>query len=461
MSGTTRSCKGFYWRYKGSQALPAANRKGPNAVEQLDMTTDKVVAEYKSCLEASKAVGVGKNQIHLVVKGGKRSAAGFFWRYKGSDALPEKRDTSIRKVVQVDMKSANRIRRYQSIDEAAKAVGFERGGIMACLNGESTEYQGSRWVYSVDPLPGKNEETPIQRITGPGIQDYANVNQAAHEMAVRAMQDCLDGKAKSYAAYRWEYVKDENRHDKRSNQICVEQLDLRTHEVLNEFKSLSDAARQMGRKSAFSSIASCCKGVQKQSLGFFWRYKGSDELPAPDAYEAYLRTTKRVVEKLDYNTGKVLEEYESVAAAAKAIGSQITHMTQACNGSARMCKGFFWRFKGSNSLPAARRQGPRTVEQVDIKTGKPIKEFVSVWEAAKECNCERQDISDVIFGITQQAGGFYWRYQGSDALPDSVDPSKAPAPILAPRIAESPKKKPAAGVAKGEEIPVPAETAEV
>jgi hypothetical protein len=155
-----------------------------------------------------------------------------------------------------------------------------------------------------------------------------------------------------------------------------------------------------------------------------------------------------------------LNEYESVAAAAKAVGSQITHMTQACNGSARMCKGFFWRFKGSNSLPAARRQGPRTVEQVDIKTGKPIKEFVSVWEAAKECNCERQDISDVIFGITQQAGGYFWRYQGSDALPDSIDKAKAPAPVLAPRIAEVPPKKKSAASKKTED-PAVAETAEV
>jgi hypothetical protein len=275
LSGTTRSCKGFYWRYKGSQALPSANRKGPNAVEQLDMTTGKVLKEFKSCLEASKAVGVGKNQIHLCVKGGKRSAAGFFWRYKGSDAMPEKRDTSKRKVVQIDMKSGNRIRRYQSIDDAVEAVGFEKGGILGCLMGESGEYGGSKWQFVTAPGPGRAEETPIKRITAGIVQDYPSAREAAHEMAVQAIQDCLDGKTKSYAAFRWEYVKDENRYDKRSNQICVEQLDLRTSEVLNEFKSLSDAARQMGRKSAFSSIASCCKGVQKQSLGFFWRYKGS------------------------------------------------------------------------------------------------------------------------------------------------------------------------------------------
>lgn len=52
---------------------------------------------------------------------------------------------------------------------------------------------------------------------------------------------------------------------------CVRMLDPDTHEILDCFDSLREAAEDMG-VSYISSIVRCCKGLMKQAHGYKWEY---------------------------------------------------------------------------------------------------------------------------------------------------------------------------------------------
>lgn len=60
---------------------------------------------------------------------------------------------------------------------------------------------------------------------------------------------------------------------KKSNESImapVEQIDVKTNEVIKRFDSLGDASRMTGVDS--SSITKCCRGKRATAGGFVWRY---------------------------------------------------------------------------------------------------------------------------------------------------------------------------------------------
>lgn len=52
----------------------------------------------------------------------------------------------------------------------------------------------------------------------------------------------------------------------------VKCVDLDTGEVVAEYKSLSDAARSIGKASARPAISLVCQGLQSTAYGYKWEY---------------------------------------------------------------------------------------------------------------------------------------------------------------------------------------------
>lgn len=48
--------------------------------------------------------------------------------------------------------------------------------------------------------------------------------------------------------------------------------DVSTNEIIIEYPSVSDAARQFGKMSARSGITQCCQGVRESAYGYRWEY---------------------------------------------------------------------------------------------------------------------------------------------------------------------------------------------
>lgn len=82
---------GFFWRFKGDPQLPWATRTNAQfkPVEQLSFETNEVIAEFVSVAEAKKIHGKGVS-IQQVCNDGFVSAAGYFWRWKGSPNTPQR-----------------------------------------------------------------------------------------------------------------------------------------------------------------------------------------------------------------------------------------------------------------------------------------------------------------------------------------------------------------------------------
>ena len=80
-----------YWQQPSQKSLYAGKKisekqKGRKPyqlmkkVNQIDMTTLKVVAEYESMLEAERKTGVHNSSIHRVLRGRYKHAGGFYWQ---------------------------------------------------------------------------------------------------------------------------------------------------------------------------------------------------------------------------------------------------------------------------------------------------------------------------------------------------------------------------------------------
>jgi predicted GIY-YIG superfamily endonuclease len=92
VSGTGFSCKGFYWRRQGSNKLPPpdpTNRAKP--IEQVSLATGEVLECFESIYQALKSLGVSSNSggINGVLNKRQKSAHGYYWRPKGSNAQPQ------------------------------------------------------------------------------------------------------------------------------------------------------------------------------------------------------------------------------------------------------------------------------------------------------------------------------------------------------------------------------------
>lgn len=112
-------------------------------------------------------------------------------------------------------------------------------------------------------------------------------------------------------------------------------------ERLAEYVSLAEAARQTG--SSVEKIVLCCQMQRKTHNNFQWRYK-EDDASSIQATEKPKTLAKKVAQ-LDPKTGEILNIYDSMCQAAKAVGgtqSAITHVIKG-DKSTKTHKGFGWK----------------------------------------------------------------------------------------------------------------------
>ena len=87
LKGINKTSCGYYWQFKGEQKIFEATtkiKKWKVKVQQLDYTTEEIVAEFNSAADAAESLGKdrknGGSMIMSVCNGRKKSAYGFKWR---------------------------------------------------------------------------------------------------------------------------------------------------------------------------------------------------------------------------------------------------------------------------------------------------------------------------------------------------------------------------------------------
>jgi hypothetical protein len=124
-----------------------------------------------------------------------------------------------------------------------------------------------------------------------------------------------------------------------TKEIPVELVNLETGQFLVRYISTTEAARAHGMSRG--SLRDCII-AQRLCKDLFFREQGSDVMPgAKKPYRA--RGCK--IEKLNFQTGAVIAEYDSVKEAAAANGTSNFNINSCLSGRIKSSQGFRWRCK--------------------------------------------------------------------------------------------------------------------
>ena len=107
---------------------------------------------------------------------------------------------------------------------------------------------------------------------------------------------------------------------------------------MQEFSSISAAARHVGFTGGTGGIRATCIGRNRYSHGYRWSYEKIDRLPP-------IRDDKGLHPVVQYDKhGNIIEVYSKIADAAKKYN--VTHgaITSVCNGVHEYCAGYHWEF---------------------------------------------------------------------------------------------------------------------
>ena len=208
-----------------STGLDGRTYLGKN-VEQLCLDTGKVLANYCSQREAARACDGRQSSISMVCRGAKPNAHGFFWRFKGSFAMPH----GLSALTGASDANANgdhvRMTTARRKDEHSRSSSASRRSA-----GVDTATGSSRPPASIAAEPSKKSPSTFTK----------------RSPSPRAS---------------------------RASSTPIEQLCMASGNVLNRFKSQFDAARHL--KVGYSaSIFATCVGKQRNAHGFAWRFAES------------------------------------------------------------------------------------------------------------------------------------------------------------------------------------------
>ena len=176
----------------------------------------------------------------------------------------------------------NIIRRYESVREAAKAVGRKPELIVNCLKGRSQTSAGFFWKYENGTgaeISGPNKNLGVVQMMDDGtiVNRFSSIQAAARAIGISASGICLclAGKRKSAAGYIWRYDDVADGNDEYASKLNTEkmipilQLD-EDGNFLCQHPSVSAAAKSVHKSTG--SICRCLKGRRKTCGGYQWKY---------------------------------------------------------------------------------------------------------------------------------------------------------------------------------------------
>ena len=156
--GKQKYSNGWYWRFSGSSKLPSlpTTTQPVVPIEQVDFNTGEVVRTYNSIKEASIAENIQPEMIKRVLNGYQKSTnyGRWFWREKGSKNSPTpfapylgRQKISPGPIEQVDFKTGELVRTYDSIEEASLAENTTKPLISGVLRGRQKSTHYGRWFW--------------------------------------------------------------------------------------------------------------------------------------------------------------------------------------------------------------------------------------------------------------------------------------------------------------------------
>jgi hypothetical protein len=203
----------------------------------------------------------------------------------------------------------------------------------------------------------------------------------------------------------------------------VTQYDL-TGKKIKAFPSISVASQETGISQ--SHISNRARGIEFSAGGFIWRLGKTRTIDITPLLEKIKQRKKQNKEsfgkKVSQYTmkGKRVGIFPTINDAAKATGIKHAEISKVIRKSRNSAGGFFWKegygplnidlsqHKYGEVLRAKRRQRP--VMQF-TKTGKPLRKFDGVKNAAQAVGVNSTSIIGALRGKQHTSAGYKWKYQ--------------------------------------------------
>lgn len=189
----------------------------------------KKIKTFPSGMEASRQTGISNSHIRNAANGIDPTAGGYFWQFGNAPVfdvesfLEERRigykEKKGQKVTQYDM-DGNRVARYLTLVDAAKAIGKDSTGISANIRGITKQAYGFVWkkgygkekinlerqLYGNDLRAIKvRRKTRQYSLSGKYIKTFASVKEAAAAVKVASstISGALSGKYTTAGGFIW------------------------------------------------------------------------------------------------------------------------------------------------------------------------------------------------------------------------------------------------------------------
>lgn len=227
---------------------------------------------------------------------------------------------------------------------------------------------------------------------------------------------------KKHTPEHCEKIRKSNRGKKMDYEACKKHFKaVRCVETGQIFESIQQAADFVGVK--YNCISAVVHKRRQTSGGFHWEFVDkSKETQQSSVRKVNEKTRKKHCKSIRcVETGKV---FEGVTVAARFVGVRQSNISAVLYGKQETAGGFHWEFVDAESkcnetvsknLSRGRKgikHSEETIEKLSIpvrcvETGKT---FMSIKLAAANCGAKATNISKVLKGERQMAGGFHWEY---------------------------------------------------
>lgn len=330
------------------------------------------IQEYESIKYASELTGINSGCISLCCNDKAKTASGYIWRFSDV-ALTEEHiswcnsDGHKDKWIPVCQysKDGKFIRRYENLTIAASETNTNPTSIISCCEGESKFTADSIWRYADEELTqehidwcnnGRGGKISVLQYSASYefIERFDGIKSAGRLTGVNptSIVRCCKELQETAGGFIWKYEFPElvqNTGYQKFNP--VDQYSM-SGEFIETYTHPTDAMKKTGIN--FTTIINCCKGEQRKSGGFIWRYHG-DELT--EEYikwcnETYVQDTKKAVFQYSLD-GCFIREWESLTSIKNELGFDVSAISRCCKDKQKFAYGFLWKFASDIQDPYA------------------------------------------------------------------------------------------------------------
>jgi hypothetical protein len=118
----------------------------------------------------------------------------------------------------------------------------------------------------------------------------------------------------------------------------VIQIDSNNGEIISRYNSMSEASRAFGISP--TAIQLCTEGINKRACGYYWVL---EEKYDSFEFSPFVNKSIRKVCQIDFQSGKLLNIFDSMEIASNMVNTPSSNITACCNGKQKSCCDYFWK----------------------------------------------------------------------------------------------------------------------